>query len=195
MGKSADLIIGQWCVGIGHPGGFQEGRSPVVRLGRVLGKSSSTVRTDCALVGGDSGGPLFDMNGKVIGIHSRIDMAITTNLHVAIDNYQGEHWDKLAKGEVTGGLLGGSPANLPYLGVKGDLEADRCIIQEVVPDSPAAKGGLMANDIVLKFAGDKVGRYEELRGLIRKKKPGEEVTVEILRGEQTVTLKIKLGRQ
>jgi len=109
MGKSADLKPGQWVIAIGHPGGFRPNRTPVVRVGRILVANPLLIRTDCTLVGGDSGGPLFDMQGRVIGIHSRIGgFAITENVHVPIDTYT-ETWDKLAKGDSWGGDLGQAP--------------------------------------------------------------------------------------
>src|SRR5262249_25394639 len=85
---------GQWVVSLGHPNGFISGRTPVLRLGRVLNSTDSLVQTDCTLVGGDSGGPLFDLDGKVIGIHSRIGPTITFNIHVPIATYN-ETWDDL----------------------------------------------------------------------------------------------------
>lgn len=69
MGDATKLKDGAWCLALGHPEGFRRGRSPVVRLGRVLSRSDKILRTDCALVGGDSGGPLVDLDGKVIGIN------------------------------------------------------------------------------------------------------------------------------
>src|SRR5262249_34378556 len=54
MGSSADVKKGEWVISCGHPGGYKKGRSPVVRLGRVLDTTNSTIRTDCTLVGGDS---------------------------------------------------------------------------------------------------------------------------------------------
>ncbi|MCL6480244.1 MAG: trypsin-like peptidase domain-containing protein, partial [Firmicutes bacterium] len=73
-----------------------------VRLGRVQWRNENLIRTDCTLVGGDSGGPLFDMHGKVIGIHSRIGPSLATNLHVPVNTYR-QTWDRLAQGEVWGG--------------------------------------------------------------------------------------------
>src|SRR5262249_46582566 len=87
IGKSADLKAGQWCIATGHPGGYKNGRSPVVRVGRILTPGKSAITSDCTLVGGDSGGPLFDMSGRVIGIHSRIGGSITSNVHVPVDTY------------------------------------------------------------------------------------------------------------
>jgi S1-C subfamily serine protease len=110
MGDSAELKKGQWVVAIGHPGGFRANRSPVVRVGRVLLTTKMIVRTDCTLVGGDSGGPLFDLDGKVVGIHSRIGGIITENIHVPVATYR-DTFDKLAKGESwpKGGALGMQP--------------------------------------------------------------------------------------
>jgi serine protease Do len=106
MGKSSELKPGQWVIGIGHPGGFRPNRTPVVRVGRILFANAFVIRTDCTLVGGDSGGPLFDMQGRVIGIHSRIGgLAITENLHVPVDAYR-KDWDRLARGDNIPGNIG-----------------------------------------------------------------------------------------
>jgi serine protease Do len=104
MGKSADLKPGQWLVAIGHPGGYRRDRPPVVRLGRFLSMSGPFVATDCTLVGGDSGGPLFDLAGRVVGIHSRIGSQLTSNMHVPVDTYH-TTWDRLIAGDSWGGML------------------------------------------------------------------------------------------
>jgi S1-C subfamily serine protease len=90
---------GDWCLALGHPGGFQPRRSPPVRLGRVIDTDRAIIRTDCTITMGDSGGPLFDMEGRVIGIHSRIADETTINLHVPAATYQ-DAWDVLKAGEV-----------------------------------------------------------------------------------------------
>src|SRR4029077_15044098 len=98
----------------------QLGRPPVVRVGRILETTPKYLRTDCTLVGGDSGGPLFDMNGKVIGIHSRIGGSISFNIHVPVDTYA-ETWEKLAASEVWGrdlGLCDFARPSSAYLGVQ-----------------------------------------------------------------------------
>jgi S1-C subfamily serine protease len=106
MGKSGPLKKGQWVVAVGHPGGFRSNRTPVVRVGRILYADPSLIRTDCTLVGGDSGGPLFDLDGKVIGIHSRIGgNSITENVHVPIDTYK-QTWDRLVSSQNWGGQIG-----------------------------------------------------------------------------------------
>jgi hypothetical protein len=106
IGKSGSLKRGQWVVSIGHPGGFRPNRTPVVRLGRILYINPGLIRTDCTLVGGDSGGPLFDLEDHVIGIHSRIGGgAITENVHVPVDTFKAT-WDRLARGDNWGRGIG-----------------------------------------------------------------------------------------
>jgi serine protease Do len=191
MGKSAELQKGQWCIATGHPGGFRPGRTPPVRLGRILAANERLIQTDCTVVGGDSGGPLFDLDGKVIGIHSRIGGSIATNIHVPIDAYR-DGWDRMAKAEVWGGR--GNRSNV-YMGVRLDNEAKDCKVLEVVEDSPAGKAGLKNNDTIAKFDGQAVGNIDDLHRLLRKKKPGDEVSVEVRRGEETVKLKVTLARR
>ncbi|WP_460183529.1 S1C family serine protease [Thermopirellula anaerolimosa] len=99
MGDSDALSPGDWVLALGHPLGYTTGRPPVLRLGRVLRSDRTLIRTDCPLVAGDSGGPLFDLEGRVVGIHSRISTATTTNFHVPVQVFR-DGWDRLAKGEV-----------------------------------------------------------------------------------------------
>jgi serine protease Do len=195
LGSSRDLKKGQWCVAVGHPGGYQPGRAPVVRVGRILEVNRYLIVTDNTLVGGDSGGPLFDLDGKVIGIHGRIGPTITANIHVPVDTYR-ETWDRLAKGESWGGFALSSSASAPgYLGVQGDVNDDECRVTDVTKGSPAEKAGIKADDVITKFDGKTVGNLEELADLVKKKRPGAEVQLELVRGGETVALKVKIGRK
>jgi len=196
MAKSGDLKRGEWCLAIGHPGGYQKGRQPVVRLGRILDNSKTFIRTDCTLVGGDSGGPLFDMYGRVIGIHSRIGPTITANVHVPIDTYR-ETFERLAKGESWGGGLfgGGAPAGNAYLGLKLEKEGRGCEVENVTDGSPAAKAGLKARDVVTMIAGHRVASGDDLIRHVATLTAGSEVDVKVQRGEETITLRVKLGRR
>jgi serine protease Do len=194
MGDSSKLKRGQWCLSTGHPGGYKKGRSPVVRVGRVLFKNEKIIRTDCTLVGGDSGGPLFDMEGKVIGIHSRIGVRISDNIHVPAEAYRTD-WDRLAKGDSWGGIRDLFRRGAAYLGVKADREGSNCKVTEVVEDTPAAKAGFKEGDVIVKFDGKRVGTFSDLQDLLGQKKPDDEVAIEVRRGEETVKLKVKLGRR
>jgi serine protease Do len=186
MGDGSKLKRGDWCVGLGHPGSFKTGRPPVVRLGRVLGSSARVIHTSCALVGGDSGGPLFDMDGKVIGIHSRIGKFITYNLHVPVDVYR-KNWDQLVNSEVLNAE--------PYLGVTLEDEDGACKITVVKKNSPASRAGLMAEDVVLSFGGRKVADADALIAMIHRRKPGERVTLEVRRGEEILELRVVIDRK
>ncbi len=188
MGDASKLKPGAWCLALGHPEGFRPGRTPVLRLGRVLQRSDRTIRTDCALVGGDSGGPLFDLDGKVIGIHSRIGEYMTMNIHVPVDTYRAS-WDRLAKGEVWGGRKRG-----PYIGVRLDEDDAECRIAEVDKGSPAEKAGLKADDVVIRFGKEPVEDLDDLLTLVQKHKPGDEVSIRVRRGKKTLELKIVIGR-
>ena len=169
----------------------------MVRLGRVLEVRKKYVRTECALVGGDSGGPLFDMHGRVIGIHSRIGRSITANLHVPVDTYR-ETWARLVKGERWGRTVGPptrpGPGE-PEFGFQFEPADKACKVREVSKDSPAEKAGLKVGDLIKKLDGKEAatpaGLFEELK----KKKPGDEVTFEVQRGQETLMLKVIVGRK
>ena len=81
LAPPASVFKGDWIYAVGHPGGFDQERGLVLRVGRVIHRSTDTIQTDCKLIGGDSGGPLFDMPGRVVGIHSRVSMKNEQNYH------------------------------------------------------------------------------------------------------------------
>jgi len=190
IAPSKDLKIGQWVIATGHPGGFKTGRPPVVRVGRIgtptftQPDGVSFVQTDCTLVGGDSGGPLFDMRGRLIGIHSRIGEPINQNLDVPTDRYR-EAWDQLSKENV----LNVSP----YLGVTMAEDATECKLGRVTPGGPAAQAGLKTGDVVVRFAGREVGSYDEMVKLLKEQKPYTEVAVEVKRGDDVKEFKVAVG--
>jgi serine protease Do len=181
---------GQWCVVTGHPGGFQEGRPPVVRIGRVLTTDRFAVTTDCTLVGGDSGGPLFDMNGRVIGINSRIGRDLTANLHVPVVAYR-ESWDRLKNGDQWGHF----PGTGPVIGVRGAPDAGDAKIAQVYPGTPAEKAGIKSGDVIVKFNGRGVSDFSSLQLLVNDCKPGDKVEVELFREDRRVLLELVIGQQ
>jgi serine protease Do len=189
LGASKDLSLGEWVLAVGHPGGYKPGRSPVVRVGRISRANDQLIQTDCTLVGGDSGGPLFDMSGKLIGIHSRISAPITTNIHVPVDTYR-DTWERLAKAEVWGRGFGGGMVG--YLGIQceGDTR-----ITAVTPGSPAEKAGLQVGDVILRFDENTVMNWNDLGERIWGKKAGQEVAIEVRRGNEELTLRVKIGRK
>jgi serine protease Do len=138
VAKSGEVKEGQWVVSLGHPNGPKDGRPPVARLGRVKGSTKSILRSDCTLVGGDSGGPLFDLKGNVIGIHSRIGLPISQNIHVQTDKFR-EDWDKMVAGEWIDKPASAKGASA-YIGVVfPDDEDEDAWLREVEDDGPATR--------------------------------------------------------
>jgi serine protease Do len=201
MGKSSGLQKGQWCIALGHPGGYKFGRTPPLRLGRILDTRGTFVRTDCTLVGGDSGGPLFDLDGRVIAIHSRIGNSLNDNMHVPIDTYH-ETWERLARGDAWGqpsSFLAVRPGG-PYLGivppkVDAAASANECRIGSVEPKSPAEAVGLRAGDVITRFEGQRIGNWGELWIYLARQRAGEEVPIEVRRGDETLKFKLTVGRR
>lgn len=188
MAHSSQLSVGQWCAGTGHPGGYEPGRSPVFRLGRILARGEGKlIRTDCQLIGGDSGGPLVDLRGEVVGIHSRIGSSLANNQHVPISAYL-DHWDQLVSGEELG--LG-----QPWIGVVSEIGLKSATITRVHEGSPADKAGIEIGDTITSFDGKKVGAMSELIELVLTKKPGDEVRVTVIRGGKKIKIGVTIGQR
>jgi len=189
LGSSDDLEVGMWCVATGHPGGFDRERGPVTRVGRILEIRDGAIVTDCALIGGDSGGPLFDMSGKLIAVHSRIGNDVAQNLHVPVDHYD-ESWDRLAARDAWGAL----PGFRPVLGVTGSTETDLARIIDVKPGSPAEAAGLRSQDIVEEFGDVDISDFASLRDAVADTMPGERIAVWIRRGDELIKVMVEIGR-
>jgi len=190
VGGSEKLAVGQWIVTLGHPGGYQRGRNPVVRVGRILSLEGDLVVTDGPLVGGDSGGPLIDMSGKVVGIHSRIGGSLTANMHVPSQAFR-DAWDRLAAGEMWGDVPRGSP----YIGVQGDPDNDRAKIVYVEPSQPADRAGLKAGDVVTRCDDTPITDFSSLAAIVSDSEPGRKVVLEVERGDETLKLDLVIGRR
>lgn len=180
IGLSDDLNLGQWVMAVGHPGGIDEDRGLVVRVGRIIDKTNTVLKTDCTLVGGDSGGPLLDMNGDVVGIHSRIGTQLWNNIHVPVDSYS-ENWDRLAKGIIIDGRA--------ILGF--NVVDDTNKVDSVAEKSAAEKAGLKKGDVIIEIGGVEVEDKEDIatakNGLrpfmkteIVVERDGEEKTLEMI---------------
>ncbi len=199
IGDSKNLQSGQWVVSMGHPGGYRTGRPPVVRLGRILLNYAEMIGTDCTLIGGDSGGPLFDLDGKLVGIHSRIGATSSTNIHVPVDTFMNT-WDRLAGGDSWGGAdfnLPGGPRRTvgPTLGITAIDDDNGAKVSKVNPQGPAQAAGLQVGDIVQRINGAVVKSTQDLVAAINKQRPNERVKLDVLREGKTVQISVKLGRK
>lgn len=192
LGDLADARLGDWVVALGHPGGFDAKRPVDARLGRIIMQTARTMQTDSILLSGDSGGPLFDINGRVIGIHSSISTNAEQNFHVPISAFV-QDWTRLANSENWGtpaanivnrgggGGRGGGGPSATASAVAGGVRIDT-----VNPTGRAQRVQLQPGDIVLKFNGKEVTSAPEfLAGLGATQ---EKLTVTIKRGEQQLDL-------
>ncbi len=188
LGKSSQLRTGQWVIGCGHPGGWQSGRGGVIRVGRVLNIMSDTLITDVALIGGDSGGPLFNLRGELIGIHSRIGTDVVDNMHVPIDTFA-KDWERLKEGKAWGVL----PGYRPVIGVGAKQGEKQAVVGDVTHDGPAYRAGVKEGDIVQKFDGQTINTFEDLQSAVLATLPGDAVKIEVRRGNETMRMMIVVG--
>tara|TARA_Y100001934_G_scaffold86357_1_gene107201 strand:+ start:1265 stop:2215 length:951 start_codon:yes stop_codon:yes gene_type:complete len=191
MAAKGKSQVGDWCFALGHPGGFMAKRGMVTRIGRVIDKQYATLRTDCRLLGGDSGGPLFNLDGEVIGIHSRIAKYDDANFHAPIESYL-EHWDVFNEGTMIsrrelqkGGFLG-----------VGTMETeDGLRIMSLVNESAAQKGGILKSDVITAIDGEPIDSQEELIIVVGSKEPGDEVLIDLRRGKKDLSISLELGKR
>jgi serine protease Do len=188
MGDLKQARIGDWVLALGHPGGFDLRRSLVVRLGRIIRFAPGAMQTDCTISPGDSGGPLLDMHGRVIGIHSAISTSAAENFHVAVSEFY-DSWDQLAKG-----TRGDTPVSAPrgYVGASGVNDPAGFRLTEVDENSPASRAGLKVGDVVLRVNGRAIRVSATFRRWVDEAKPGETLNIEIKRGEEVLSVKVKL---
>jgi serine protease Do len=197
------LEPGEWVVTTGQPGGLVAGRAPPVRLGRVLFLEDDLLCTDCKLVGGDSGGPLFNMRGEVVGIHSSIGPSLTHNFHVPLTAFQRD-WTRLVAREIWGGdydSANGDSANgdqqnryRALLGVSGNADTGRCRITQVNDGMPGSKAGIRVGDVILKVNGRDIQTFDQLKNIVGFKRPGDWLTLSIDRAGQKLELRAQLSR-
>jgi serine protease Do len=200
LGKSAEANVGEWVVAIGSPYGFDN----TVTAGIVSAKSRSLpdanytpfIQTDVAVNPGNSGGPLFNLAGEVIGINSQIysrsggfqGISFAIPIEVALNVK-----DQLVKhGKVTRGRLGVTVQEVnATLADSFNLDRPRgALISSVDSGSPAEKAGLQVGDIILKFNGTQIERSSDLPMLVADTPPGKTSPVEVWRKGGTRSLTV-----
>ena len=199
MGESKPLEAGDWVVALGHSAGFDPARTPPVRFGRVMSDGPGNYfTTDCTLIGGDSGGPLFDLAGKLVGINSSIGESWKNNNHAGVDGFS-EDWDRLIAGETWGTLQMNPMANpeTPVLGIGMGMNngKDGVPIYRVEPNSPAAAAGLRVGDLIHSVDGDRVREGAELQQVLVKYEVGDKVKLGIVRDEAKIEIEVELVKR
>ncbi|MGJ8724887.1 MAG: S1C family serine protease [Roseibacillus sp.] len=186
-------LLGDWVMSLGHSGGFDEERGVVVRLGRLVRMAQRTWQTDGTLIGGDSGGPLFDLHGRLIGIHSRVGKVKGENLHVPMSNFV-ENWQAMLDGD----FIGEGPFAKRLSGFLGVIleeneKSGEVSIKEAVEEQAAAKAGLLAGDVLLKVGEEKIESIEGLQESLKETSEGDAVELTYRRDDEEQTIEFKLG--
>ena len=196
--------VGQWCIAVGNPGGLDKDRGGVVRVGRVIrtfkkvkdSPAPDSIRTDCMLLGGDSGGPLFNFDGIVIGIHSRISSRPDNNMHVSMPAFQAD-WKALNDSKALGKQAGrGRPSpTRTWLGVYTEEHDKGALVLEVREDSPAIKAGVKKDDIIQKINDIEIKNARALTDEVRKFKPETKVRITLLRAGKEKVMEVELEQR
>lgn len=203
LGDSDAIEIGQWVVAIGNPYGLHETVTTgiISALNRNLEgvNESALIQTDAAINPGNSGGPLVDLDGNVIGINEAIlSNAQSIGFAIPINLVKENLAELLEKGEITRPAVPGLgilmlPLNqdvIEYFGLNTDSGV---LVYQVNRNSPAAKAGLRARDIILEVDKQPVKSPEKLKEMITSKKIGDKVTLLIWRNEGYKTITVTLG--
>ena len=198
LGDSDQLEVGSFLVAMGHAGGYDALRKPPVRFGRLVSKNvGGYFSSDCTLIGGDSGGPIFDIEGKLVGINSSIGEDRKANNHAGLSALKAD-WKRLEAGETWGSLSSNQLANndSPILGVTiVGVTRQGVLLGEIVPGGPAQRAGIKARDVILKVDGQQVSDGGQLLIELNKFRPGQSVKLVILRGSRVIELESTLARR
>jgi putative serine protease PepD len=223
LGDSSNLLVGQKVLAIGNPFGFQSTLTTGVvgALGRTVQTSQTTfideaIQTDAAINRGNSGGPLINSHGEVIGINSAIYTPSGTTAGIGfaipINTAKAIAHDLMTDGRVHRAFLG--VETLPvsgYLAEALDLPVQEGLLVETVTrGGPAAVGGIhggdriaqagmrriyIGGDVIVAIDGQKITSQFDTNVILNRKRPGDTVTVTVYRGGKKVDLPVKLGER
>jgi S1-C subfamily serine protease len=223
LGDSSTLQVGQKVLAIGNPFGFQSTLTTgvVSALGRTVQTSQTTfideaIQTDASINRGNSGGPLINTHGEVIGINSAIytpsGTAAGIGFAIPINTAKAIAHDLITDGRVHRAFLG--VETLPvggYLSQALDLPVQEgLLVESVTRDGPAAAAGIhggdrvaqagmrkiyLGGDIIVSIDGQKIAGQFDVNVVLNRKRPGDSVTVVIYRGGKKMDIPVKLGER
>ncbi|MGH8176210.1 MAG: DegQ family serine endoprotease [Steroidobacter sp.] len=193
IGDPSKLRPGEWVIAIGSPFGFENSVTAgiVSATSRSMPGSDSNyapfIQTDVAVNPGNSGGPLFNLNGEVVGINSQIYSRtggyMGLSFAIPIDVASNVREQLVTTGKVTRSRIGVSIQDVnAQLAESFGLDRPRgALVGMVEEGAPGDKGGIKAGDVILKVDGQEIETSSQVPGLIASKKPGSEVPIEVWR--------------
>jgi len=223
LGDSRSLRVGQRVLAIGNPFGFQSTLTTgvVSALGRTVQTGEQTfideaIQTDAAINRGNSGGPLLDSHGRVIGINTAIfaPTGTTAGIGFAIPIHTAKQIadDLIQEGRVRRAYLGvDTTALFPGLAEALELPVEEgLLVERVVPGSPAARAGLrggtqaviagmrrilLGGDVLVAFDGEPITNQLDMNRFLNRKRPGDRVRLTIFRRQQRLEVEVTFGER
>ena len=203
VGNVSQLKVGEPVLAIGSPFGFDYSASAGIVSAKSRNMSGETsvpfIQTDAALNPGNSGGPLFNQRGEVVGVNSRIfsgtggymGLSFSIPIDVAMDVVQ----QLKTNGKVTRSYLGVMLQDIDRnLAEAYKLpKPEGSLINQVTPKSPAEKAGLKSGDVILKINGSSISRTSDLLNVLNRVAPSQTVQLEVLRDDKVRTISATLG--
>ena len=204
LGDSDKLKPGQWVLAIGSPFGLEETVTAgiVSSVGRTLGNDQRYVpfiQTDVAINRGNSGGPLFNLAGEVVGINSQIFStsggSIGLSFSIPIDTAKSVVEQLRTKGRVSRGVIGVQIQNIDRdraeaLGLPRPAGA---LVAEIQPGSAAAKAGVRVGDVITSFNGREIGDSSELPPMVGATAPGTRATLGVFRDGRSLNVPVTVA--
>ncbi len=204
FGDSNALVPGQSAIAIGSPLGDYRGTVTVgviSALNRTVGEQQGLIQTDAAINNGNSGGPLLNSLGQVIGINTLVvrttsegNVAEGLGFAIPSDLVQQDAQQLIAQGSVEHPYLGVSyqPVDPTVESALNLNSADGIVVMQVAPGSPAEKAGLQTNDVILALGSQKIDQTHTLTSLLFTHKPGEQVTLTVVREGKQISVPLTL---
>lgn len=201
IGDSDKLKKGQWVLAIGSPFGLDSTVTAgiVSAINRDTGDYLPFIQTDVAVNPGNSGGPLINLQGQVVGINSQIISRsggfMGISLAIPIDEVMRVVDQLKAHGKVTRGKIGVQITQVPDDVAKalGLPSAEGALVSSVESDGPAAKAGIHPGDVITSFNGHKVTHMTDLPRMVGVTQPGTEAAIQVWRKGKALDLKVKIA--
>ncbi len=201
IGSSKNLKKGQWVLAIGSPFGLESTATAgiISAINRDTGDYLPFIQTDVAVNPGNSGGPLINLAGQVVGVNSQIISQsggfMGISLAIPIDEAMRVVTQLKDHGKVTRGRIGVQigPVSKEVAKAIGLDEARGAMVSNVEQGAPAAKAGVRSGDVITKFNDSEIKHWTDLPRIVGATKPDSKATMEVWRKGKTETLKLTVG--